>query len=324
MKSLEGRVAVVAGASRGAGRGIALALGSAGCTVYAVGRTSRAGAPATDGAPGTVEDTAEGVTDRGGRGVAVVADCGDPLQAAAVVDRVRQEQGRLDVLANAVWGGHDGVVTPADLEAAWGRPFWEQPARQWATMMTAGPCAYYLMSAYAIPLMLEGRGGLIVGLTDGIADDGKGGSADEIVVGRRVSGAASVGARAPLHQPADGVDERRDPEEEDRRRDLDAGFHADRAGPAAHDQRQGEEDVPVRPERVHRVRRARGGRAGGGPQSHAPQRTESISSPTSRRSTGSPTSTAGRCHGSGRSADAQLGGIMATHFTDDAVTPPDS
>jgi len=155
MKSLEGRVAVVAGASRGAGRGIALALGSAGCTVYSVGRTSRAGAPATDGAPGTVEDTAEGVTDRGGRGVAVVADCGDPSQAAAVVDRVRQEQGRLDVLANAVWGGHDGVVTPADLEAAWGRPFWEQPARQWATMMTAGPCAYYLMSAYAIPLMLD-------------------------------------------------------------------------------------------------------------------------------------------------------------------------
>jgi NAD(P)-dependent dehydrogenase (short-subunit alcohol dehydrogenase family) len=188
MKSLEGRVAVVAGASRGAGRGIALALGSAGCTVYAVGRTSRAGAPATDGAPGTVEDTAEGVTDRGGRGVAVVADCGDPLQAAAVVDRVRHEQGRLDLLANAVWGGHDGVVTSADLEAAWGRPFWEQPARQWATMMTAGPCAYYLMSAYAIPLMLEGRGGLIVGLTDGIADDGKGGSADEIVSGGEYQG----------------------------------------------------------------------------------------------------------------------------------------
>ena len=188
MKSLEGRVAVVAGASRGAGRGIALALGSAGCSVFAVGRTSRAGAPATDGAPGTVEDTAEAVTDRGGRGVAVVADCGDPLQAAAVVDRVRQEQGRLDVLANAVWGGHDGVVTPADLEAAWGRPFWEQPERQWATMMTAGPCAYYLMSAYAIPLMLEGRGGLIVGLTDGIADDGKGGSADEIVSGGEFHG----------------------------------------------------------------------------------------------------------------------------------------
>ena len=179
---LEGRVAVVAGASRGAGRGIAVALGSAGCTVYAVGRTSRGGPPTRDGAPGTVEDTSEEVTARGGNGVAVMADCTDPDQAASVFDRVRREQGRLDVLANAVWGGHDDLVTPGDLQAAWSRPFWEQPvARQWATMMTAGPCAYHLMSSYAIPLMLERRGGLIVGLTDGIADDGKGGSADEIV-----------------------------------------------------------------------------------------------------------------------------------------------
>ena len=177
----QGRVAVVAGASRGAGRGIALALGSAGYTVYAVGRTSRGGPRPRDGAQGTVEDTAEEVSTRGGTGVAVVADCTDPEQAAAVFARVRREQGRLDVLANAVWGGHDDLVTSDDLAAAWSRPFWEQPvARQWASMMTAGPGAYYLMSAYAIPLMLERRGGLIVGLTDGIADDGKGGSADEI------------------------------------------------------------------------------------------------------------------------------------------------
>jgi NAD(P)-dependent dehydrogenase (short-subunit alcohol dehydrogenase family) len=180
MNRLEGRVAVVAGASRGAGRGIALALGSAGCTVYVVGRSARGGARPPGGVSGTVEDTADAVTARGGHGVAVVADCTDPSQAASVVDRVRQEQGRLDVLANAVWGGHDDLVSPGDLEAAWSRPFWEQPARQWATMMAAGPYAYYLMSAYAIPLMLERRGGLIVGLTDGIADDGKGGSADEI------------------------------------------------------------------------------------------------------------------------------------------------
>ena len=63
------------------------------------------------------------------------------------------------MLANAVWGGHDDVVSPGDLEAAWSRPFWEQPARQWATMMAAGPYAYYLMSAYAIPLMLERAAG---------------------------------------------------------------------------------------------------------------------------------------------------------------------
>jgi NAD(P)-dependent dehydrogenase (short-subunit alcohol dehydrogenase family) len=179
---LDGKVAVVAGASRGAGRGIALALGSAGCTVYAVGRTARGGWSPSDGAPGTIEDTVEEVAARGGKGVAVVADCTDPDQAASVFDRVRREQGRLDVLANAVWGGHDDFVTPGDLEASWSRPFWEQPvARQWASMMTAGPYAYYLMSSYAMPLMLERRGGLIVGLTDGIGDDGKGGTADEIV-----------------------------------------------------------------------------------------------------------------------------------------------
>jgi len=188
---LDGRVAVVAGASRGAGRGIALALGSAGCTVYAVGRTNRGGAPPPDGAPGTVQDTAEEVTARGGTGVAVVADCADPEQAASVFDRVRREQGHLDVLANAVWGAHDDLVSLDDVQAAWSRPFWEQsPAKQWAAMMTAGPWAYYLMSSYAIPLMLERRGGLIVGLTDGIVDDGKGRKAGEI--------AASTGYQGQL------------------------------------------------------------------------------------------------------------------------------
>ena len=91
---LDGTVAVVAGASRGAGRGIALALGSAGCTVYAVGRTARGGWSPADGAPGTIEDTVEEIAARGGKGVAIVADCTDPDQAASVFDRVRREQGR--------------------------------------------------------------------------------------------------------------------------------------------------------------------------------------------------------------------------------------
>ena len=82
MGTLAGRVAVVAGASRGAGRGIALALGSAGWTVYAVGRSTRGGWSPRDGAPGTVEDTVEAVAARGGQGIAVVADCTDAEQAA--------------------------------------------------------------------------------------------------------------------------------------------------------------------------------------------------------------------------------------------------
>ena len=106
MKPLEGKIAVVAGSSRGAGRGIALAMGDAGATVYVAARTSRDGPKPADNAPGTVEDTAEEVTARGGQGIPVRADLSNADQAAALFGRVAEEQGRLDVLANSAWGAN--------------------------------------------------------------------------------------------------------------------------------------------------------------------------------------------------------------------------
>src|SRR5580658_8443756 len=107
MKPLEGKIAIVAGSSRGAGRGIALALGDCGATVYVAARTSRAvskPAPApADKAPGTIEDTAAEVTARGGKGIAVRADLSDGKQVAALFQRVGKDHGHLDLLAHSVW-----------------------------------------------------------------------------------------------------------------------------------------------------------------------------------------------------------------------------
>src|SRR5688500_7068480 len=111
MRTLKNHVVVVAGASRGAGRGIALALGDAGATVYVAGRTTRGGPSPLDGTGGTIDDTADEVTARGGHGVAVPTDCTDMTSVEALFARVHDECGRVDVLANAVWGMSDGFAT---------------------------------------------------------------------------------------------------------------------------------------------------------------------------------------------------------------------
>jgi NAD(P)-dependent dehydrogenase (short-subunit alcohol dehydrogenase family) len=170
MKRLEGKVAVVAGATRGAGRGIAVALGEAGATGYAVGRTTRGGPKPPDGAPGTVEDTAEEVTARGGVGIPVRADCTAEAEVAAVFERVRREQGKVDVLANAVWGAADAGLSVEEWMASWRRPFWEQPLSSWRHMITGGPYAYLVASSHAARLMAAAGRGLIVGVTDGVTD----------------------------------------------------------------------------------------------------------------------------------------------------------
>lgn len=167
MGDLTGHVAVVAGASRGAGRGIALALGAAGATVYVAGRTSTQGEPPVDGAPGSVEETADEVSKRGGVGIPVVADCTSIGAVSSLFARVDREQGRLDVLANASWGMADLYPTMEQWSASMGQPFWEQPPDAWAHMMGAGPHAYFLTSLYAARLMARQRRGLILGVTDG-------------------------------------------------------------------------------------------------------------------------------------------------------------
>jgi NAD(P)-dependent dehydrogenase (short-subunit alcohol dehydrogenase family) len=168
MAALAGKVAIVAGASRGAGRGIARALGEAGATVYVVGRTTRANA--RQDVAGTVDETAAEVSARGGRGIAVRVDCSSEDEVAALFDRVRREHGRLDVLAASVWGGSDAYASAQEQMAAWGRPFWEDPAGLWTHMMDSGPRAYYLLAVQAARTMVPARSGLIAGVTDGVLE----------------------------------------------------------------------------------------------------------------------------------------------------------
>ncbi|MEM1117353.1 MAG: SDR family oxidoreductase [Bacteroidota bacterium] len=148
-------IAIVAGASRGVGRGIALALGEAGATVYVTGRTLKA--HRRRDAPGSIEETASEVTRLGGRGVAVQVDHTRVEDVRALVDLVRAEAGRLDLLVNAVWGGNEVGV-----EAG---PLWEQPLAHWDAMMRAGVWAALLTSRYAVPLMTERPGGLVATVT---------------------------------------------------------------------------------------------------------------------------------------------------------------
>ena len=157
---LAGRVAIVAGATRGAGRGIAIALGEAGATVYCTGRSVR-GAPSTLSRPETIEETAEMVTAAGGTGIAVRVDHTVESDVAALVARVSREQdGRLDLLVNDVWGGDsagDWLWKPlhkTDVEAGW-------------QLMRQAVFSHMLTTRLAAPLMIARRSGLIVEITDG-------------------------------------------------------------------------------------------------------------------------------------------------------------
>jgi NAD(P)-dependent dehydrogenase (short-subunit alcohol dehydrogenase family) len=164
--SLTGKIAIVAGASRGCGRGIALGLGEAGATVYVSGRTSRNGPAPVDAAPGTIEDTAEEVTRRGGRGVPVSVDHTDPEGVQSLFDIVRQECGVPDIVACAVWGGNERYLDPE-----WKRPFWEQPGRNWEDFLNAGPYAFWLTARAACREMASKGSGLIVAVTEPILED---------------------------------------------------------------------------------------------------------------------------------------------------------
>ena len=158
MKPLEGKVAVVAGATRGAGRGIARALGEAGAIVYCTGRSVR-GRPASGSRPETIEETAELVSSLGGLGIAVQVDHTVEEQVSALCARVRAEQGRLDVLVNDVWGG--------DELTEFGTPFWELSLDKGRRMLEQAVVSHVVTSRHAAPLMIERRQGLIVEITDG-------------------------------------------------------------------------------------------------------------------------------------------------------------
>jgi dehydrogenase/reductase SDR family protein 1 len=159
---LEDRIALVTGATRGVGKGIVLGLCEAGATVYFTGRSSRADGTTVD-LPGTLEDTAEEAAALGGRAIAIRCDHADDGQTAAAVERIRTEQGRLDVLVNNAWGGYE-YMHRAEFHLL-GAPFWTRPVGLWDEMFVAGPRAHYVTSALAAPLMVDRGSGLIVNVS---------------------------------------------------------------------------------------------------------------------------------------------------------------
>ncbi|MNS87713.1 3-oxoacyl-[acyl-carrier-protein] reductase FabG [compost metagenome] len=168
-RPLAGRVAVVTGASRGAGRGIAQELGAAGATVYVTGRSTRARPADSYGQllalselaalPGTIDDTADEVTQFGGHGIAVACDHTKEDEVAALFARVEREQGRLDLLVNNAWGGHESFT------GVFEAPFWEHPLANWDSMFDRGVRNHLVASRCAAPGMVARKQGLIVTTT---------------------------------------------------------------------------------------------------------------------------------------------------------------
>ncbi|MBQ4901066.1 SDR family NAD(P)-dependent oxidoreductase [Paenibacillus sp. Marseille-P2973] len=159
LKPLAGKVAVVAGATRGAGRGIAVMLGAAGATVYCTGRSVRGGASDINRSE-TIDDTAEMVTARGGIGIPIRCDHTQEEEVKALFERIAKEQeGRLDLLVNDIWGGEQLTH--------WGTPFWEQPLGDALLMQERAIKTHLITSYYGAPLMIKRGEGLIIEVTDG-------------------------------------------------------------------------------------------------------------------------------------------------------------
>jgi NAD(P)-dependent dehydrogenase (short-subunit alcohol dehydrogenase family) len=158
---LKGKVALVSGATRGGGRGIAVALGEAGATVYATGRSTRERRSEID-RPETIEETGELVTAAGGEGIAVAVDHLDPDQVAALVQRIDADHGRLDVLVNDIWG--------AEHLFEWDTPVWEHDLANGLRLLRLAIETHLITSHHAVPLLIREPGGLVVEVTDGTAE----------------------------------------------------------------------------------------------------------------------------------------------------------
>ena len=160
-QALTGKVALVTGATRGAGRGTAVSLGEAGATVYCTGRSTRERRSEYD-RPETIEETAELVDAAGGEGIAVEVDHLEPAQVEGLVRRIDAERGRLDVLVNDIWGG--------ELLAQWNTPVWEHDLEGGLRMLRLAVDTHLITSHFALALLIRRQGGLVVEMTDGTQD----------------------------------------------------------------------------------------------------------------------------------------------------------
>jgi NAD(P)-dependent dehydrogenase (short-subunit alcohol dehydrogenase family) len=158
---LTGKVALVAGATRGGGRGIAVALGEAGATVYGTGRSTRERRSEID-RPETIEETAELVTAAGGEGIAVAVDHLDPEQVRGLVERIDSDHGRLDVLVNDIWGSEHLFE--------WNKPVWEHDLDRGLRLLRLAIDTHLITSHHVLPLLVRRPGGLVVEVTDGTSE----------------------------------------------------------------------------------------------------------------------------------------------------------
>ncbi|QEU94849.1 SDR family oxidoreductase [Streptomyces kanamyceticus] len=158
-QKLTGKIALVAGATRGAGRAMAVELGRAGATVYVTGRTTREHTSEIGRSTETIEETAELVDAAGGKGIAVPTDHLEPEQVEALVERIDREQGRLDILVNDIWGG--------DVHVEWDKKMWEHDLDKGLRLLRLGMETHIITSRYALPLLIKNPGGLVVEVTDG-------------------------------------------------------------------------------------------------------------------------------------------------------------
>jgi len=158
VQTMKDKIVVVTGASRSIGRGTALVLGEQGAIVYVTGRSVQGASTRPDLSGATIDDTAEMITARGGIGIPIKCDHTRDNEVEAVFERVEQEQGRLDILVNCIWGGNENTEK-------FGAPFWEQPLWRWDQMYSTGVRAHYVAARLAARIMLPKERGLIINTT---------------------------------------------------------------------------------------------------------------------------------------------------------------